>query len=158
VARQYYDVTTGEEIETSEEFIESLTHDSYVIQIPHLHPDHKSEVEQLLMIFDQRWITTADKRIMNFNEADYPERYREITRRLQSAIATSEVRRIMKTEDDILKELTSRERVIAKQSKALVEKDKALVEKDKALNEQQQALSEKDRMIEELQKRIQSLE
>jgi hypothetical protein len=163
VARQYYDVTTGEKIRTREEFIESLTHDSYVIQIPHLHPDYQSEVEKLLMIFDQRWITTADKRIMNLNEADYPEPYREITRRLQSAIAAPEVRRTMKAEDEILEELITREREIAKRDKVVAEqqqvineKDKALSEKDKVLSEQQQALLEAQKMIEELQERLQT--
>jgi len=36
VQRQYYDLTTGSEITEKEEFIESLTHDSFIIQIPHL--------------------------------------------------------------------------------------------------------------------------
>jgi hypothetical protein len=36
VNRQYLDPTTGNEIKEKDEFIESLTHDSYIIQIPHL--------------------------------------------------------------------------------------------------------------------------
>ena len=185
VARQYYDLTTGEEIQTQEAFIESLTHDSYVIQIPHLHPTRQSEVEQLLMIFDQRWITD-DKRIMNVKESDYPEKYWRVTRRLQSAISTPEVRRIMSAEDEILEELDLLEREIAERDKALTkerkrvaeqqqalseqqqalsekdnalsEKDNALSEKDNALSEKDNALSEKDKMIAELQQRLKDLE
>jgi hypothetical protein len=155
VARQYYDITTGEEIQTREEFIESLTHDSYVIQIPHLQSDHKSDVEQLLTVFDQHRITT-DKHILNLNETNYPEKYREIIRRLQSAIATPEVRETMDAEDDILEELDMMEREIAEKDKALLEKDKVVAEQQQALSEQQLALSEKDKMIKELQERLQS--
>ncbi|MEM6319768.1 MAG: hypothetical protein AAF960_19000 [Bacteroidota bacterium] len=36
VARNYYDLATGEPLQAKEDFIESLTHDSYVIQIPYL--------------------------------------------------------------------------------------------------------------------------
>ncbi|MDM8531937.1 hypothetical protein QUF63_12255 [Anaerolineales bacterium HSG25] len=144
VARQYYDVTTGEEIQTREEFIESLTHDSYIIQIPLLHPDHQTEVEELLMVFDQRWATADEKWVLNFTAGSYLERYDPIIRRLQSAIASPEVRRTMRAEDEILEELTMLEQEIA-------ERDKALAEKDKAL-------SEKDKMIAELQQRLKNLE
>ncbi|MDM8528090.1 hypothetical protein QUF58_07725 [Anaerolineales bacterium HSG24] len=153
VARQYYDVTTGEEIQTREEFIESLTHDSYVIQIPYLHPDYKSEVEQLLMIFDQRWITD-DKRIMNFKESYYPEKYWQITRRLQTAIATPEVRRIMQAEDEILEEFAMMEQLIAEKDEALDEQRQALDEKDKALDEKDKVVAEQQKMIAELQQQL----
>ncbi len=135
VARHYYDVTNGEEIKDREEFIESLTHDSYVIQIPHLRPDHRTDVEQLLMIFDQRWIT-KDKHILAMNEADYPEKYREIIRRLQAIVVEPLVRRTMYVEDEILEELAMKERQIERQEKEL---------------------AEAQRIIEELQKRLQSL-
>ena len=53
VHRDCYDLATKERIEKKEPFIESLTHDSYIIQIPHLHHNRRTEVEQLLQIFDQ---------------------------------------------------------------------------------------------------------
>ncbi|MDM8519762.1 hypothetical protein QUF64_06925 [Anaerolineales bacterium HSG6] len=156
VTRHYYDATTGEEIQTREKFIESLTHDSYVIQIPHLRPQRKSDIEQLLTIFDQRRIT-VDKHIMTINESNYPEPYWSIIRRLQEVIATPEVRRTMHAEDEILEELAMMEREIERKNKLLVEQQQALSEKDKVVAEQQQILSEKDKLIEELQKRLESL-
>ncbi len=143
VARQYYDLTTGEEIQTREEFIESLTHDSYVIQIPYLQPNHQSEVEQLLAIFDQHR-TSSNDHILTINEVNYPRKYRKVVRRLQRAIAQPKMRRTMDAEDDILEELEILEREIAR-------KDQALVEKDKVLEEQL-------KMIKELQERLQSLD
>jgi len=172
VARHYYDLTTGEEIKEREVFIESLTHDSFIIQIPYLKkPTYKSEIERLLSIFDQDY-TTSDKHILNINEAEYPEKYRRIIRRLQRAIAEPEVKQTMDAEDEILEELAQLEReiqhkneVIIEQSKALEDKDKALEDKDKALEdkdkaleEQSKALEDKDKLIAELQKKLQSSE
>ncbi|MDM8531217.1 hypothetical protein QUF63_08590 [Anaerolineales bacterium HSG25] len=154
VARQYYDVTTGEKIQTREEFIESLTHDSYIIQIPLLHPDHQTEVEELLMVFDQRWATADEKWVLNFTAGSYLERYDPIIRRLQSAIASPEVRRTMRAEDEILEELTMLEQEIAERDKALSEQQQALTEKDKTLSEQQQALTEKDKTLSEQQQAL----
>ncbi len=170
VARHYYDVTTGEEIKDREEFIESLTHDSYVIQIPHLRPDHRSDVEQLLTIFDQRWVT-RDRHILTVNEADYPEKYWQVMRRLQYIVVEPLVRRTMYVEDEILEELANKERELERKmeekleekleeelSKKLAEKDKELAEKlsekDKTLTDSQLALAEAQRLIEELQQRL----
>jgi len=153
VARAYYDVTTGREIHTREEFIESLTHDSYVIQIPYLHPDRKTDIEQLLSIFDQHR-ATSNAHILSIDEEEYPEKYRPVIRRLQRAIAEPDVQDTMDAEDDILEELEEMERVIEGQREALDEKDKALHEKDKALDEKDKALHEKERLIEELRKRL----
>ncbi|MDM8520867.1 hypothetical protein QUF64_12530 [Anaerolineales bacterium HSG6] len=158
VARQYYDVTTGEEIQTSEEFIESLTHDSYIIQIPLLHPDHQTEVEELLMVFDQRWATADEKWVLNFTAGSYLERYDPIIRRLQSAIASPEVRRTMRAEDEILEELTMLEQEIAERDKALAEERKRVAEHQQALSEKDKALSDKDKVVTEQQQLIAELQ
>ena len=157
VARTYTDVTTGEEIHEHEEFIESLTHDSYVIQIPHLRPDHKTDIEQVLSIFDQHH-TTSDRHVLQINEADYPEKYREVIRRLQRAIAEPDVQRTMDVEDEILAELQTLEREIARKDKALEEKNRTLEEKDRALEEKDRALEEKNKTLEEQQQLIEELQ
>ncbi|MCP4702855.1 MAG: hypothetical protein GY862_39245 [Gammaproteobacteria bacterium] len=154
VNRRYYDVTTDKEITVKEEFIESLTHDSYVIQIPHLRKNHQTGVEQLLAVFDQKH-TTPDVHFLDVDEKDYPEECRPLIRRLQKAASEPEVRRRMDIEDDILEELQDMERAIEKKDKALEankktlnEKDKALDEKDKVLGEKDKALGEKDKALE----------
>jgi len=160
VQRQYYDVTTGEEIKQREEFIESLTHDSFIIQIPQLRQKYQTEVEQLLSIFDQK-NTTSDSHVLNVNEQDFPEKYRPLIRRLQRAIAEPKVRETMDIEDEILEDLQDLEREIEKKDKALEAKDKVLEAKDKALeakdNEleaKDKTIEAKDRLIEELKKQL----
>lgn len=142
VQRQYYDVTTGQEIKQREEFIESLTHDSFIIQIPHLRQKYQTEVEQLLSVFDQK-NATSDHHILNVNEQDFPEKYRPLIRRLQRAIVEPQVRETMEIEDEILEDLQDLEREIAKKDKTIEEKDKALKEKDQLIEELKKKLNNK---------------
>lgn len=51
--RDIVDLTTGEPLTEKEPFIEGLPHDSYIIQIPELHRERRTEVERMLQIFDQ---------------------------------------------------------------------------------------------------------
>jgi len=146
VQRQYYDVTTGEEIKAREEFIESLTHDSFIIQIPQLRQKYQTEVEQLLSVFDQK-NATSDQHILNVKEQDFPEKYRPLIRRLQRAVAEPQVRETMDIEDEILEDLQDLERELARKDKALEAKDKTLEAKDKTIEE-------KDRLIEDLKKKL----
>jgi len=118
VERKYYDAINGNEIGLKEDFIESLTHDSFIIQIPQLKDKRKSELEMLLSVFDQGNIT-SDHHIMNIKEEDFPEKYREIIRRLQRAVAEPEVRNTMEIEDEILAELEDKERAIFKQQEII---------------------------------------
>ena len=148
VNRNYYDVTTGEEILEREDFIESLTHDSYVIQIPHLKSDHRTDIEELLRIFDQNQVT-SDSHILSIDEANYPEKYRLVIRHLQRALVEPHVKRTMDAEDDILAELQDLEREIERKDKALKDSYRIIEDKDKALEDSY-------RIIEELRKRLQT--
>ena len=154
-------MTKQQEITTKETFIESLTHDSYVIQISLLNKDHQSELERLLSIFDQHQHLETDKHILDINENDYPKKYCQLIRRLQRAISEPKIRQTMDVEDEILEDLQNMERVIDKKDKVIAEKNqalalknKALVEKDQVLELKNRALVEKDQIIAELQKRL----
>ncbi len=185
IERNFIDPGTKKTIQMKEkeDFIESLTHDSFIIQIPHLRKKHQTEMDQLLGIFDQRHID-SDQHILNINEEDYPTKYRPLIRRLQKAVSEPEMRKSMDIEDEVLEELEALERTIAEkdqrlaeqsknlaeqsknlaeQSKNLAEKDQSLAEKDQSLAEKDQSLAEKDqslaekeKLIEEFRKQIES--
>jgi hypothetical protein len=141
VQRECYDDASDEKLEGQEEFIECLTHDSYIIQVPYLRDDHKTEVEKMLGVFDQSKLT-SDHHILNIDEADYPEKYRPIIRRLQRAISEPVMRKKMDIEDEITNEFKKMARTIQQQKEDLLEKDKALAEKDKALEEKEKIIRE----------------
>jgi len=120
-----------------------LTHDSFVIQIPHLGPEYKTAAERLLAVFDQHLKITRDEHILGIDEATYPQEYRKVIRRLNRAITEPEIRQTMDVEDDILAELEDMERQITGMGQAMEEKNKAL-------EESARTLEEKDRLIAEL--------
>ena len=142
VGREYYDLTTNESITEREPFIESLTHDSYIIQIPRLRQDHRSEVEELLQVFNQDKIPGLNKHILEIQEDEVAERYRPIIRRLHRAIAEQPVIDAMDVEDEVLEELQQLER---KADQERIEKERALADRELALIEKEQALADKER-------------
>jgi hypothetical protein len=152
VNRNYIDLATGEQLKNKEDFIESLSHDSYVIQIPELKGKRRNELEQILSIFDQS--QKESDHILNINENDFPEEYRDIIRKLQRAIADEDIQNTMDVEDEIIAELEKKERRIGDLIDSINRKDKALSEKDKALSEKDNVINEKDKIIEELKRKL----
>ena len=112
IGRVYTDLITGENIESKESFIESLTLDSYVIQIPYLTTQRRNDLEILLSVFDQSTSLDANSHILNVNELDFPEKYRLIIRKLQKAVQNTDIKKKMELEDGIVDELEDMEREI----------------------------------------------
>ena len=143
------DVATSEVINTKSDFIDSLHHKSWVVQINCLKARRRTELEQLLAVFDQSNLT-KDWHILNVSEEDFPEKFRPIIRRLKSAASDSKVKNQMKTEDEFLRYLQDCIRVA--QNKAFEEKDKLLEESKKTIEESKKTIEEKDKRIAELEK------
>ncbi len=145
VKRQYLDNYNGEQLQGNETFIESLTHDSIIVQIPALKHKHRDDLEKALSIFD-----SEQGQELSVNEDDYPERYKSVIRQLVRAISDEQVRKTMDVEDELLEHLQKKERVIA-------EKDKLLEKKDKEIIESKKEIAEKDDLITKLQAELNKL-
>ena len=146
IDRHYYDVVNQQALSDKKEmFIESLTHDSYVIQISELDKHQQSELERLLSIFDQNRHIAQNTHILELNENHYPEKYHRLIRRLQHAIAEPMIRKTMDVEDDYLDYLEDKERMIEQQGLELKKKNQEIEEKD-------QLIAEQNRLIEQLKK------
>jgi hypothetical protein len=146
INRQYMDVITGKIIEAREDFIESLSHDCFVIQIAQLKHRRRNDLEALLSIFDQDNIS-SDRHILNIKEGDIPEKYRPVLRRLLEAISEKKVREGMKAEDEVLDELQSLERIIELERKG---KEEAQNQRDEAQRQKDEALLTIKSMVKQL--------
>jgi len=146
VERKYYDNATGEELSGREEFIESLTHDSFVIQIPELRSKRRNLPEQVLAVFEQP-ASASTPHFLDISEEDYPTEYREIIRRLIKAASEPQVRKTMDVEDEIIEELGSLERIIAVRDQTIDDQKRELDEKDKALDDQKKLIEELKRQL-----------
>ena len=130
-------------------FVESLQHDSIIVQIPLLHGRVNNRLEKVLCLFDQtnvadnkKVIKVDDKQFEGDNDMEY------IVRRLQSAAADPDMRYQMNAEDEFFKELEARDSLI-------MEKDGQLKEKDGQLKEKDGQLKEKDKMLRKMIKGMQ---
>ena len=139
VKRCYTDLITGKPIKTKESFIESLTHDSYIIQVPKLTQKRRNELEVLLSVFDQSSRVEPYHHILNIREDDYPKKYSHLIRRLQKAVSDSEIKKRMDFEDGMLDDLKEMQRSID-----------TLEQKTKMISEEKDRIAEeKNRMAEE---------
>jgi len=161
INRHYEDMATGDEVLITDPFVEALTHDAIVVQINRLNNRRRTELERLLEVFDQGLASRSDPHVLDILEENFPERHREVLRRLMRAGAEQELRDKMDVEDDILnafqdqaRESSDLRQALVEKDQALVEKDQALVEKDQALEAKDQALVEKDRLIADLTRRL----
>jgi hypothetical protein len=114
VRRDYIDAATQEKILEKYPFIEALTHDATVIQIPYLKENRRTVLEQFLEIFDQTKKSDETGHFLEINEEDYPERYHEIIRRLRKAIANPQIESDMDFEDDVFEAFNKQENKLAK--------------------------------------------
>ncbi len=88
VIRSYHDAATGEIIRVKDDFIESFTHDSIVVQIPRLKDRRRNDLEILLSIFDQTR-RAGGTHELEMDENELPEKYRDVLRRLVWAMDRS---------------------------------------------------------------------
>ncbi|MCS7078376.1 MAG: DUF874 family protein, partial [Bacteroidia bacterium] len=149
IRRSVTDNSTHEVVDIKDEFIESLTHDCVIVQIPKLKEARRNELEMILSLFDEKQY----KYEISVNEEDYPERYREVIRRLLKAAASEEVRKSMEIEDEIIESFKMVERDKEKLAEELKqEKQRAEQEKQRAEQEKQRAEQEKQRAEQEKQR------
>ncbi len=110
VNRNCLDKSSKQVLEESDEFIESLTHDCAVIQIPALKERRRNRLEQVLAVFDQAQINPQNHHLLQVNMEDYPDECRVIIGRLLLAVVDQEVRSRMIVEDEIISEFEELER------------------------------------------------
>ena len=149
VAREYVDGVSGERLSEREEFVEALSHDCWVVQVPLLASRRRTDLERLLSVFDQELRVPGDRHVLEVDAGEIPEHYAPVLRRLEGAVASVEVADSMALEDEVAETWGRMKRESAEKDAALAEKDAALVEKAAALAEKDAALAGKDAVLAE---------
>ena len=147
-------------------FVESLQHDSIIVQIPLLHGRVNNRLEQVLCVFDQENVAD-NKKVIKVDERQFEgdTDMEYIVRRLQSAAADPEMRYQMNVEDEYFRELEGRDTLIMEKDKQIekqntqIEKQNTQIEKQNAQIEEKNAqIEEKDAQIEEKDAQIEEKE
>lgn len=126
-------------------FINSLIHDSIIVQIPLLHGKINNRLDRVLSVFDQSQRDAKNQQIVCLDEKEYAgdSDMMYILHRLGLAAMDADVRQEMNDEDEFYSVLEARDTQVMKLNEQLTEKKKQLNEKQAQLNEKQAQLNEK---------------
>lgn len=121
-------------------FIESLTHDSIIVQIPYLKGRARNHLERMLSVFDQDYRISDDDHLLNINEEGMKGDELLLVHRLVLAATRPEVRRDMAVEDEILSEIEARDTTIMMKDKVIEQKNKDIEQKNKDIEQKDSLL------------------
>ncbi|MCC5944200.1 MAG: hypothetical protein JJT94_04645 [Bernardetiaceae bacterium] len=165
------DYTTKQEIKVRDYFVQSLSHESFMISVPALSKYKRTELEQLLSIFDQSNKKNSDRYILEISKEEIPEKYHKFIDRLYKAAQDPEIRKGMEELDVIYEEIVDlmhykkhyeqernlREQAEKRAEESLLREAKALLEAEASKQiqqkEQRKREEEQQKREEEQQKR-----
>lgn len=142
VRRRYLDYD-DQVIDQKDPFIESLTHDSIIVQIPYLQGRTRNRLERLLNVFDQDYRTPQDEHLLEIDESIFSATEQIIITRLLRAGVEPDVRRSMEIEDEILSEIEKRDTDI-------MQKEQELEQKRREIEQKRREIEQKDKMLQEM--------
>jgi len=164
VNRTYIDMIEQREIKQKSEWIESLTHNGYFVQIPLVNGKPRTSLEKLLSIFEQQYFFDDKKTVKDYEYPLDDENVKTIVEVLRHAAADAKTRREMeeawwdelndKEYEKMGKEIEAKKKEIVEKDKEIVEKDKEIVEKDKEIVEKNKEIEEQKKEIEELKRKL----
>jgi hypothetical protein len=150
VERNYKDLVNNKIIEKKSDFIEKLTHDSYIVQVDRITNNYSTKLDKLLSIFEQQHFTDDKKITKEFVHELDTEDIKITTDILHFAGTNPEERKKIEIEQEAWRTVNAMFEDKEKELMAVIdEKDKALFEKDKALDEMAKELEELKRKLNE---------
>lgn len=132
-------------------FINSLIHDSIIVQIPLLHGKINNRLDRVLSVFDQSQRDAKNQQIVCLDEKEYAgdSDMMYILHRLGLAAMDADVRQEMNDEDEFYSVLEARDTQVMKLNEQLTEKRRQLNEKNAQLNEKNAQLNEQNAQLNE---------
>ena len=130
-------------------FVDSLTHDSIIVQIPLLHGQINNRLDKVLSFFDQTRQDNHSKHVLNLDEREYAgdTEMQLIVNRLLAAASDAKMRHDMNVEDEYFS-------VIEKRDTTIMIKDRKIAEQEVRINEQGEKIAEQGEKIAEQGEKI----
>ena len=136
----------GKEIENggNDPFINSLTRDSIIVQIPLLHGKINNKLDRVLSVFDQSQRDDSNQHIvrLDINNYEGDSELMHLVHRLGLAAMNASVRQEMDDEDEFFSAIESRDTQLMQMNKRLSEATSQLNETTSQLNETTSQLNE----------------
>lgn len=146
VRRRYLDYDDNP-LPSPDPFIESLTHDSIIVQIPFLTGRTRNRLERLLSVFDQEYRQADSEHYLEINDEHLDDEVKCVVHRLLKAAAAPNVRRAMEIEDEILSEIEDRDTTIMMKNKVIEQKEQVIEQKEQVIEQKEQVIEQKEQVI-----------
>ena len=132
-------------------FVESLTHDSIIVQIPLLHGQVNNRVEKVLSIFDQTYKDEDNRKILNMDDSLYTgdADMERIVHRLLKAAASAKMRHDMNVEDEFMSAIERRDTEILTRDHELAQQKVLLQEQSDQLQQQSDQLQQQSDQLQQ---------
>ena len=118
-------------------FVDSLVHDSIIVQIPLLRGTINNRLDKVLSVFDQSHKDKYNQQVLNFDDNAFEDdvEMRHILHRLLAAASNAKLRQDMNVEDEYFSAIEDRDTAIMLRDKKIAEQNKALLSSAKALKQ-----------------------
>ena len=133
----------------AEPFVESLTHNSIIVQIPRLQGNVNNRLEKVLSVFDQTNVEGDTQQVLKIDEDKYADDndMMYVLHKLTAAAANSEMRQDMNVEDEFYKAIEDRDTAIMQRDKILKEQSEQLSQQSEQLSQQNEQLSQQSEQL-----------
>jgi len=132
-------------------FVDSLTHDSIIVQIPRLHGQVNNRLDKVLSIFDQNNKDVHNKQMLDIDESAYADddEMMRIIHRLQAAAADAKMRHDMNVEDEYFSIIEKRDTTIMLNNQKIAEQNAQIAEQNAQIAEQSTKLAVQNAELEQ---------
>ena len=172
VERNYRDLISKKIIDTKSDFVEKLTHDSYIVQVGRITNRYQTRLDKLLSVFEQTNFLDDTQITKEFKHDADIEEVKIITDILHYSGTDPVEKKKLETEQEawrtvdaltgdlkeksekLIQELNDNKKALTESEKALTESEKALTESEKALTESEKALTESEKALNEREKAL----
>jgi hypothetical protein len=172
IERNYKDLLSKKIISKKSDFIEKLTHDSFIVQVNRISGKFQSRLDKLLSLFEQSNFIDDKKYVKEFTHKIDSEDLKIVTDILHHTGVDPKQKKLIEIELEAWRsiyagyreneikyfkdlkikeeELKIKDSTIAEKDNAIAEKDNAIADKDNTIAEKDNALADKDNTIAEL--------
>jgi hypothetical protein len=141
VERNYKDLVDKKIIDKKSDFVEKLTHDSFIVQVDRITNRYQTSLDKLLSVFEQNNFLDENKITKNFEHPTDTEEVKLLTDILHHTGTNPEDRKRIEIEQEAWRTVNA----------VFKDKEKELLKK---LEEKDKVLEEKEKLIEELMKKL----
>ncbi len=140
-------------------FVDSLVHDSIIVQIPLLRGTVNNRLEEVLSVFDQSHKDRHNRQVLNFNDTAFvgDREMQLILHRLLAAASDSKLRQDMNVEDEYFSAIENRDTAIMQRDQRIEEQDAQIAEQDAQIAQQGAQIAEQDKALRESAKSMKQM-